>query len=120
MYVGMRSAYLNCDDFMRPVRGAMKLSRACFGCFECTFPLAWLNNCNWPQQNCRCIVICIESVFNHFHNFRRSALCAIIKIMIAIENCRSLKLCQSRQLGMFVLCRLPLDQQQMRGLQAIT
>jgi hypothetical protein len=45
MYVGMRSVYLNYDDFRRPVRGAMKLLSAYFGCFECTFPLARLNNC---------------------------------------------------------------------------
>ena len=46
MYVGMKSVYLNYDDFRRLAGGAMKLSSACFGCFECTFPLAWLNNCN--------------------------------------------------------------------------
>ena len=51
MYVGMRSVYLNYDDFRRPVRGAMKLLSAYFGCFECTFPLARLNNCNWLQKN---------------------------------------------------------------------
>ena len=57
MYVGMRSLYLNYGDFRRPVGGAMKLSRACFGCFECTFPLARLNNSNWLQENCRYIPI---------------------------------------------------------------
>ena len=45
MYVGMRSVYLNYDDFRRLAGGAMKLSSAYFGCFECTFPLARLNNC---------------------------------------------------------------------------
>jgi hypothetical protein len=40
MNVGMRSVYLNYDDFWRPVGGAMKPSRACFSCFECNFPLA--------------------------------------------------------------------------------
>jgi hypothetical protein len=46
MYVGIKGVYLNYDDFRRPVGDAMKLSGACFGCFECTFPIAWLNDCN--------------------------------------------------------------------------
>ena len=31
MYVGM-SVNLNYNDFRRPLEGAIKLSRACFGC----------------------------------------------------------------------------------------
>ena len=46
MYVGMRSLYLNYGDFRRPVGGAMKLSRAGFGCFEGTFHLAQINDCH--------------------------------------------------------------------------
>ena len=49
MYIGMRSTYLNYEDFERPVGGAMKLSIACFWCFECNSLLSWPNNCNWPQ-----------------------------------------------------------------------
>ena len=59
MYVGMRSVYLNYNDFRRPVGGAMKLSRACFGCFECTFLLARLNGGNWLKKNYRSISIYI-------------------------------------------------------------
>ena len=44
MHVGMGNAYLNYGDFSLAVGGAIKLSIACFGCFECTFPLAWVNN----------------------------------------------------------------------------
>jgi hypothetical protein len=70
MYVGMRSVYLNYGDFRRLAGGAMKLSGACFGCFECTFTLAWLNNYNWLGKNCRYISIYVEGTFNYFHDFR--------------------------------------------------
>ena len=46
MYVGIRSVDLNSDDFRRAVGGAMKLSRAGFGCFEGTFHLAQINDCH--------------------------------------------------------------------------
>ena len=45
MYVGMRSAYFNYYDFKKPVRGAMKVSRACFGNFECILSFLKLNDC---------------------------------------------------------------------------
>jgi hypothetical protein len=44
MYVGMRSTYINYNDFKRAVGGAMKVSRACFGSFECILRLAKLND----------------------------------------------------------------------------
>jgi hypothetical protein len=47
MYIGISSTYLNYKDFKRPVGGAMKLSRACFRCFEFNSSLLWLDNCNW-------------------------------------------------------------------------
>jgi hypothetical protein len=47
MYIGMSSTHLNYEDFERPVGGAMKLSRACFWCFECNSSLLWLDNFNW-------------------------------------------------------------------------
>ena len=46
MNIDIRSAYVNYNNFRTPVGGAIKLSRARFGCFECTFPLAGLNNSN--------------------------------------------------------------------------
>ena len=51
MYVSIWSVYLNYDDFRSHVEGVMKPSRACFGHFGYTLPLAQLNNCNWLQQN---------------------------------------------------------------------
>ena len=44
MYVSMRSLYLNHDNFRRHVVGAMNVSRACFGNFECILSFAKLNN----------------------------------------------------------------------------
>jgi hypothetical protein len=46
MYVGMRSVSSNYDDFRRLTEGAIKLSIAGFGCFQCIFSLAQPNNCN--------------------------------------------------------------------------
>ena len=51
MYADIRSVYVNYDNFRRPVGGVIKLSSACFGCFEGTFPLAQLNNCNFSGKN---------------------------------------------------------------------
>ena len=73
----------------------MKLSSACFGCFECTFPLARLNDSNQLQEICRYIPIYVESIFNHFHDFKIAVTYATMKIEIAIENRWSLKLCQT-------------------------
>ena len=50
MYVGMRSVSSNYDDFRRPVEGAIQPSIAGFGCFQCIFSLARLNNCNQPHK----------------------------------------------------------------------
>ena len=49
MDVGIRSVYSNYDDFKRPAEGAMKLSIACFSNFECTFPLAQSNYCDFSR-----------------------------------------------------------------------
>ena len=46
MYVGMRSVYFNYYDFKKPVRGAMKVSRACFVNFQYILHLAKVNNRN--------------------------------------------------------------------------
>jgi hypothetical protein len=45
----------------------------------------------------------VENVYNYFHNFRISVKCATIKIEIAIENGRSLKLHQTRQVDVIAL-----------------
>ena len=65
MYAAIRSAYLNYEDFKSSGRDVMKPSKACFGHFECTLPLAQLwaisgkgryhnvnnvNKCNWLQK----------------------------------------------------------------------
>ena len=73
----------------------MKLSRACFRCFECIFPLASLKNYNWLRKNYRYISVYVQSTFNYFHKFERHITCATIKITIVIENGRSFKLRQS-------------------------
>jgi hypothetical protein len=46
MYVGVKSVYSNYHDFKRLVGGAMKMSRACFGNFECILCLAKVNDRN--------------------------------------------------------------------------
>src|ERR1700727_2005272 len=94
MEIGMKSTYLKYDHFRRPAGGAIKLSRACFGCSECTFPLARLYNSNWLGKNYIFIPIHVESVHNYLYDFRRPITCATIKITIVIENGRSLKLRQ--------------------------
>ena len=91
----MRSAYLFYDDFRRPAGGVIKLSRACFGCSECTFHLAQLNDGNYLGKNNRPISIHVESVHNYLHNFRRPITCATIKVVIVIQNGWSLKLHQT-------------------------
>src|SRR5882762_4450659 len=101
----MKSTYLNYDTFRRPVGDAMKLSTACFGCFECTSPLARLSYENRLQENYIYIHIHVENMYNHFHDFRRSIFRAMIKIAIVIENGRSLKLRQTRRPS----CHLQLD-----------
>ena len=45
MYVSMRSLYLNHDNFKMHVGGAMKVSRACYGNFECILRFLELNDC---------------------------------------------------------------------------
>ena len=95
MYIAIRSVYWNYDDFRSPVKGAMKPLRACFGCFECTFPLASIKNYYWLQKNYRYISVYLWSIFNYFHKSRRHTTRATIKIAIAIENGRSFKLRQS-------------------------
>ena len=80
MYVCMRSSYLNYDNFWSYVGDVMKLSRACFGHFQCTLSLAQLKNCNWLQRNHKYIIIYVWSVNNYFGNFRRPNICAMIKI----------------------------------------
>ena len=44
MYVGTVSIDKNYEDFRMPVEGAMKLSKTCFGSFECIRPLAKLDS----------------------------------------------------------------------------
>ena len=73
----------------------MKLSSACFGCFECTFPIAKLNHSNQLQKNRRYIPNYVESVFNYFDDFKMTVIYATMKIEIMIENGWSLKLRQS-------------------------
>ena len=97
MYVGMRSVSSNYDDFRRPVEGAIQPSIAGFGCFQCIFSLARLNNCNQPHKKRQCVSVYLASAHNYFHDFRYPLECAIIKITCTIENHRSLKLRQTRQ-----------------------
>ena len=51
MNMDIRSAYVNYNNFRTAIGGAIKLSSACFGCFEGTFPLTQLNNCNFSGKN---------------------------------------------------------------------
>ena len=41
--------------------------------------------------------MCVDSVYKYFRNFRKSVKCATMKIRIAIEKHRSLKLRLTRQ-----------------------
>ena len=59
----------------------------------------------------------VGSIYNYFHDFRSFLKYATIQIEIVIENGRSLKLRQTRQVDAFAL---PLDQHQTRGLRAVT
>jgi hypothetical protein len=61
MYISMVSPYLNRDNFRRHVGGVMKVSRACFGHFQCILRLVKLNDCNFPRQNYNGLYICISS-----------------------------------------------------------
>ena len=65
----MRSAYLNYDDFRRPVEAAIKLSRACFGHFECTFSETRINDCNYSGKKYLNISRHSRSVFKYFRNY---------------------------------------------------
>ena len=46
----------------------------------------------------------IENSYYYFHDFKRPVKCAMIKFKIAIENGRSLKLRQTRQVVGVCLC----------------
>ena len=70
MYVAIRSTYLNYEDFRSSARDVMKLSRACFGHFECTLPLAQLNKCNWLQKNYVYVISYIFVPNYYFSDFR--------------------------------------------------
>ena len=70
MYVGPGSAHRNYDDFRRSVEGTMKLSRTCFGSFECIHPLLKLNSKIYSRQNYSGICICIANVEKYFKEFR--------------------------------------------------
>ena len=69
VYVAIRSAYLNYEDFRSSGRDVMKPSRACFGHFECTLPLAQLNKCNWLQKNYVYVISYICSTNYYFCDF---------------------------------------------------
>jgi hypothetical protein len=98
MYVGIKSTHSIYDDFRKMIGSAMMLSRACFSCFECTFPSALQrNNHNWLRRNYIYILIYMECIDDYFHNFRMPISRATVEIAILIENDRSLKLCQTRQ-----------------------
>jgi hypothetical protein len=49
--------------------------------------------------NRRYILVYVESIYNYFHDFMSPVEYATMKIEIAIENDRSLKLCQTRQVN---------------------
>jgi hypothetical protein len=70
IYVDTKSAYANFNYFRSPVEGAIKLSRACFGCFECVSLLAWLNNCDCLGKNYQYIFMHLESAYYDFRNYR--------------------------------------------------
>jgi hypothetical protein len=70
MYVDIKSAYGNYNNFRMPVEGAIKLSRARFGCFECVFLLAWLNNGNCSGKKYRYIFMHSGSSHYYFRNYR--------------------------------------------------
>jgi hypothetical protein len=46
MNVGIRSLNRKIHEFKMHVGGAMNMSRACFGHFQCILPIATLNNDN--------------------------------------------------------------------------
>ena len=45
----------------------------------------------------------VGNAYNYFHDFRRPVKCATIKIEVVIENGRSLKLRQTRQVDASIL-----------------
>src|ERR1700683_30107 len=58
-----------------------------------------MNNCNWLQKNYRYVYMYIDSTYNYIHDFRRLLKYATMKVESAIENGRSLKLHQMRQVA---------------------
>ena len=63
MYVSMGSPYLNPDNFRRHVGGAMKVSRARFGHFECILRFAKLNDWICSRYNYKGPYQCILSTY---------------------------------------------------------